>query len=126
MIQAIHETSNVIQLFYDAINDTDNLEIQKTQYSDKGEVFVIEDSNNKETHIELLVNEVCEKVQSIKDAQRFVDAINNPEAEKILDSYSRIVGYFSKISNWNQSKIGELKGRQKGKQFYSVNKNIDK
>jgi len=28
---------------------------------------------------------------------------------------SRIVGYFSRISNWNKSKIGELKDRHKGK-----------
>lgn len=27
---------------------------------------------------------------------------------------SRIVGYFSKINNWNESKKGELLARQKG------------
>jgi len=27
---------------------------------------------------------------------------------------SRIVGYFSKINNWNPSKLGELKDRQNG------------
>lgn len=27
---------------------------------------------------------------------------------------SRIVGYFSRIENWNKSKLGELKDRQKG------------
>ncbi len=27
---------------------------------------------------------------------------------------TRIVGYFSRISNWNKSKIGELKDRRKG------------
>ncbi len=32
----------------------------------------------------------------------------------ILDGITRIVGYFSKISNWNKSKIGELKDRRKG------------
>ena len=28
---------------------------------------------------------------------------------------SRVVGYFSKIDNWNPSKKAELKDRQKGK-----------
>lgn len=27
---------------------------------------------------------------------------------------SRVVGYYSKIENWNKSKIAELKDRQKG------------
>ena len=28
---------------------------------------------------------------------------------------TRIVGYFSRVHNWNSSKIGELKDRQKGR-----------
>ncbi|MCD6220422.1 anaerobic ribonucleoside-triphosphate reductase, partial [Candidatus Calescamantes bacterium] len=32
---------------------------------------------------------------------------------------TRIVGYFSRVNNWNKSKIGELKDRQKGN--YSLN-----
>jgi hypothetical protein len=31
---------------------------------------------------------------------------------------SRIVGYFSRITNWNKSKLGELKDRHRGN--YSV------
>ena len=31
-----------------------------------------------------------------------------------LSQMSRVVGYYSKIEDWNQSKIGELKDRQKG------------
>ena len=32
----------------------------------------------------------------------------------VIDGITRIVGYFSKISNWNKSKIGELMDRRKG------------
>ena len=32
----------------------------------------------------------------------------------ILDQITRIVGYYSKVSNWNKSKIGELKDRRNG------------
>jgi ribonucleoside-triphosphate reductase len=37
---------------------------------------------------------------------------------------SRIVGYFSKISNWSPSKKEELKARQRGN--YSVEENLKK
>jgi hypothetical protein len=32
----------------------------------------------------------------------------------IMDGITRIVGYFSKISNWNKSKLGELDDRRRG------------
>jgi len=35
--------------------------------------------------------------------------------KEVVDGMTRIVGYFSKVSNWNKSKIGELKDRRKGK-----------
>ena len=31
-----------------------------------------------------------------------------------LQHMTRVVGYFSRIENWNKSKVGELKDRQKG------------
>lgn len=37
---------------------------------------------------------------------------------KDVDGITRIVGYFSKVSNWNKSKLGELEDRHKGD--YSV------
>jgi len=33
---------------------------------------------------------------------------------KVLEYTSRICGYYSRMSQWNQSKIGELKDRHKG------------
>ena len=32
----------------------------------------------------------------------------------IMDGITRIVGYFSRISNWNKSKLGELADRREG------------
>jgi ribonucleoside-triphosphate reductase len=38
-----------------------------------------------------------------------------PECESTeVTGMTRIVGYFSRVTNWNKSKIGELKDRQKG------------
>ena len=33
---------------------------------------------------------------------------------EVLRGMSRVVGYFSAVDNWNKSKKGELKDRQKG------------
>ena len=33
---------------------------------------------------------------------------------KILGIMTRVVGYYSKVENWNKSKLGELKGRHGG------------
>lgn len=32
----------------------------------------------------------------------------------VLHHMTRVVGYFSRVENWNASKLGELKDRQKG------------
>jgi len=32
----------------------------------------------------------------------------------VLQHLSRIVGYFSRVDNWNESKLGELRDRHKG------------
>lgn len=33
---------------------------------------------------------------------------------QVLQHMTRVVGYFSRVENWNKSKVGELKDRQKG------------
>lgn len=33
---------------------------------------------------------------------------------QVLQHMTRVVGYFSRIENWNKSKIGELKDRHRG------------
>jgi len=32
----------------------------------------------------------------------------------VLQHMTRVVGYYSRVENWNKSKIGELRDRQKG------------
>ncbi len=44
-----------------------------------------------------------------------IDAVLTGEREpSILLGYSRIVGYYGRVSNWNKSKLAELRDRQKG------------
>jgi hypothetical protein len=35
-------------------------------------------------------------------------------APKVLSHMTRVVGYFSRLENWNRSKLAELRGRQQG------------
>ena len=39
--------------------------------------------------------------------------LNHPAGTDVY-GMTRIVGYFSRVNNWNKSKLGELKDRQKG------------
>jgi len=42
------------------------------------------------------------------------DVMIGKREPSVLQHMTRVVGYYSKIENWNASKIGELKDRQSG------------
>ena len=42
------------------------------------------------------------------------DVLMGRREPRALQHMTRVVGYFSRIENWNRSKLGELKDRQKG------------
>ena len=42
------------------------------------------------------------------------DVFMGKREPQILQHMTRVVGYFSRVENWNKSKVGELKDRQKG------------
>ena len=48
-----------------------------------------------------------------KTTRGLVDACGNCASEDVY-GITRIVGYFSRVNNWNKSKLGELGDRQKG------------
>lgn len=39
---------------------------------------------------------------------------------QVLQHMTRVVGYFSRVENWNKSKVGELKDRHKGNYAIAV------
>ena len=110
-----------ILFFIEAIEETDNLKIVGTSFNDKKKkIFIIEDISNSGEHIEVLISEIIEQVKSIKIAKEFVKIIHGERSPIVLNGITRIVGYFSRVNNWNRSKIGELRDRRKGE--YSVNR----
>ena len=42
------------------------------------------------------------------------DVLVGKREPQVLQHMTRVVGYFSRVENWNKSKVGELKDRQKG------------
>ncbi len=42
------------------------------------------------------------------------DVLTGKREPQVLQHMTRVVGYFSRVENWNKSKVGELKDRQKG------------
>ncbi len=82
------------------------------------------DANTPEEHVLKIINHKIECAYSIS-----IDAVIRQDLDYIINSLetgittrlhgvTRIVGYYSRISNWNKSKIGELNDRHVGK--YSV------
>jgi hypothetical protein len=48
------------------------------------------------------------------DWEIILDVLTGKREPLALQHMTRVVGYFSRVENWNQSKIGELKDRHKG------------
>ncbi len=104
-----------INLFITAVEETDNLKIVGTSFNnDQKEIFIIDDTNDTSEHTEVVISEIIEKVKNIEVAREFVKVIMGERSPVILNGITRIVGYFSKVNNWNKSKISELNDRRKG------------
>ena len=55
-------------------------------------------------------------ISAIKDGEwdLIEEVLTGKREPVVLTHMTRVVGYFSATKNWNKSKIGELKDRQKG------------
>ncbi len=111
--------------FLDAIEATDNLEVYGTSIVTDTripeEVFVIRDNNKEEgiegRYVEVSMNEIIQKVYSDSSssaadrAYDLIRVIQNDRPGIVLNGITRIVGYYSRVNNWNKSKLGELRNR---------------
>jgi hypothetical protein len=82
------------------------------------DIIVIENSNiakDIEGHqITVEVPEIFAKCTNEHEAERFIAVINLEKPAIACEGVTRIVGYYSRVQNWNKSKVGELRDRQKG------------
>ncbi len=110
---------NKLNQFVSEVNAEEILEVDGVLY--KGDIHkgvpVEEDSIKVLHHIKKTAYLVS--VKSVLEGNRnvIIEAIESGEFNKVY-GVTRIVGYYSRTSNWNKSKLGELKDRHKGN--YSV------
>jgi hypothetical protein len=105
--------------FVGAVERTSNLEIVFEGQDNNGNDILVVENSDIATDIEghqctVDVNEIFAKVTDCKSAQGFIDVINGDRNDIVCEGVTRIVGYYSRVSNWNASKIGELRDRQNG------------
>jgi len=107
-----------LTLFVEAVELSSDLEVIGTAFPSNEEVFVIRDYSKTEgiegAYVEVSIEEIVRKVTDCDKAQEFVNVIQNERAPIVLNGITRIVGYYSRVNNWNKSKVGELRDRAKG------------
>ncbi len=104
--------------FIEAVEHSSDLKLVGTAFPVKEEVFVIRDHSKAEgvegAYVEVAIEEVVRKVTNAEKAQEFISVIQNERKGVVLNGITRIVGYYSRVNNWNRSKVGELRDRAKG------------
>lgn len=110
------QIANRILTFNDAVEMSCSLEIVGTDES--RDAFVIRDHSKAEgvegAFIEVAISEIVNKVTEFSKAEEFVRVIENKRSPIVLQGVTRIVGYYSRVNNWNKSKVGELRDRANG------------
>jgi hypothetical protein len=61
-----------------------------------------------------LLTSIPVAVVETADWKMLEDVLIGRRESQVLQHMTRVVGYFSRVENWNKSKIGELKDRHKG------------
>jgi hypothetical protein len=107
------DTCEKVEAFDFATNMSERFSIVGTEVWKNEEYFVLRDSkfpeDSEESHVFLPVNIVLEV-----DATRILEVLNGDKKQIPMHGVTRIVGYYSRVHNWNKSKIGELRDRQNG------------
>ena len=108
-----------LTIFVEAVELSSDLEIIGTAFPSNGkEVFVVRDYSKAEgiegAYVEVSIDEIVRKVTDTDKAQEFISVIQNERKPIVLNGITRIVGYYSRVNNWNKSKVGELRDRANG------------
>lgn len=110
------DVANRILTFHDAVEMSASLEIIGTD--ENREIFILRDLSKAEgvegAFVEVTISEIVDKVTEFSKAQEFIKVIENKRTPIVLQGVTRIVGYYSRVNNWNKSKVGELRDRAKG------------
>lgn len=118
------KVEKALTLFVEAVELSANLEVIGTAYPvgedgepdiTQNECFVIRDYSKTEgiegAYVEVSIKEIVSKVSDMDKASEFIRVIANERNPIVLHGITRIVGYYSRVTAWNKSKIGELRDR---------------
>lgn len=104
-----------ITSFVEAVELSSNLMIKGTAIVDDKECFIIEDLSRRQgedgVFHEVDIEEVISVIDEPHKAGQFIDCMNRNRNPIMLHGVTRIVGYYSRVTNWNKSKVGELRDR---------------
>ncbi len=96
-----------IEAFDKAITSSEKFKIKGVNVEE--DLIVIDDTSKSEgiygKYIEIPVKEI------MKPLDQLMDVLALKRKDKVLDGITRIVGYYSRVDNWNVSKRGELRDR---------------
>ena len=94
--------------FYDKVESDGDLQGVGVDNTDRGHGVIVK-------HIPTSMS-IRLPVEAVKNADwdTLHDVMVGNREPSVLQHMTRIVGYYSKIENWNPSKLGELKDRQSG------------
>jgi hypothetical protein len=92
--------------FLSMVENTPNLII--AEYPEEGTARVVA-KNGRLRVFDVRLSDIQRNTE-----QEMLDVLFGRREAKIIDSFSRVVGYYSSIRNWNLSKRAELRDRGRG------------
>ena len=100
--------------FYERVNKSPKLEWLGIQEGavQTGDVVLV---CHVESGIKHALTVISLRAQPWKELEAVLTGKRSP---KVMIHLTRIVGYYSRVQNWNRSKLAELHDRQKAAKFY--------
>lgn len=116
-----------IELFVHMIGLSNDFKIVADERNDDDDLLIVKDLEKADgefgAYIEISVNEIM-KIENFDGAVEFLRVMRGDRQSIVLEGVTRIVGYYSRIHDWNKSKVGELKDRGDGR--YGVSNSLYK
>jgi len=105
---------NGLDFFVSAIELSDDFEIIADERNDDGDLLIVKDLEKADgkfgVYIGVSVSEIM-KIKNFDGAIEFLRVMRGDRNSIVLHGITRIVGYYSRVNNWNKSKTQELRQR---------------
>lgn len=104
------KTSQGIEDFVSEVEQDEVLEVYNSELTDDGDALIIRNTAIEEGNIGAFNRVSIHEIVNVPSLQ-ITSCIKNERAPIMCYGVTRIVGYYSRVNNWNKSKIGELRDR---------------